>query len=357
MSAYNPPIYNNAIFNTEDFEEANPTTLTIDYADGHYLKFPYAQGNETFQNKSITFSETATPSSSTISQSTGNLVIAGNEASSNTIVKSKDPSGTDITTFQVNYAYVTVNTTGGIIIENNKSIVLSGKSQNTTYTGWVGNGTNTYSNPSITINDNGKITAISSSSSTSTVASYFGTPSTLSPTLLMTISNYSSWGINDFFTIRISFVQNYGTLNAVGVYPNNASVSGYVNIYPYRLVSGYCSVLSIANSNINNNIQTGASTYDSTFGYYNTSAGTSGYAPYGRATWFYNGQVGTTSNFLVGNTGTAGTFNIQVINANTPSLTAYNLNMLIEVVDKGNAPSGSTITTTGFNKGNISVSY
>lgn len=47
MSVYPPPTQITPIFNPNDYETVNNTSLTIDYANDHYLSYPVAQGTET----------------------------------------------------------------------------------------------------------------------------------------------------------------------------------------------------------------------------------------------------------------------------------------------------------------------
>lgn len=147
MSAYNPPIENTPIFNTENFIQVDSNGLTIQETDARYLKKTtpdVATAEETFQSGIITDSinsQSGTLSLGTTATSTINI---GGASSNVTIYGST--TYLDVTNLQVEDKNILVNKTGidcngaGLSVENNGSVIAS---LNTDTTGdWVLTSTN-----------------------------------------------------------------------------------------------------------------------------------------------------------------------------------------------------------------------
>ena len=170
-----------------------------------------------------------------------------------------------------------------LTMTNDASIVLPAESlSNITYpdstqqvSAYTGAGllAGTYNNASITIDNQGRIIAISS-------GIYYGLPyyqatttisNTYSPVIKLGFSNYNIWNENVFSTFKVSISVVYGTNLA-----NTYNINCYVNIYPYRLVSASQTSL-ITQSN---DLQTNAINGNSSFLYNHAT-----YAPNGRYFW------------------------------------------------------------------------
>ena len=185
-----------------------------------------------------------------------------------------------------------------LTMTNNASIVLTADSnssiiypdstqQISAYTG-AGLLAGTYDNASITIDNQGRIIAISSGiyyglpfyqASTTTSLAY-------SPVIRLGFGNYNFWNENIFSTFKVSITVTYGT-NFASVY----SLDCYLNIYPYRLVSA--SQTSLTSQS--NNLETNAINGNTSFSYTDAT-----YAPNGRYFWSHGSfSTGTISSGYV----------------------------------------------------------
>jgi microcystin-dependent protein len=172
MSSSNPPNPNTPpVFNNDAFGQgANPTIDTA-YLNANYLRFPTAQGGETLQNIQVLGSASFT--NAQLPTSLG--VIPLSTDSSTTIpttawVQSAITGGSSNSLTDV---LIVGNNAGLLPIDMNNqninavnTISFATTSQNTAYTGAPAG---TYTDTNMTIDSNGKITAISSGSATSSV--------------------------------------------------------------------------------------------------------------------------------------------------------------------------------------------
>lgn len=174
-----------------------------------------------------------------------------------------------------------------LTMTNNSSIVLTGNTSTNTYgnitysdstqqiSAYTGAGTleGTYDNISMTIDSQGRITAISSGNYTG--LPYYQASTTTSsaypPIINLGFSNYGIWNSNVFSTFKVSISVIYGT-NFASVY----SINCFLNIYPYRLVSATQTSLIVQS----NDLQTNAINGNSSFTYTDPI-----YAPNGRHFW------------------------------------------------------------------------
>ena len=174
-----------------------------------------------------------------------------------------------------------------LTMTNYSSIVLTGNTSTNSYgnitypdstkqiSAYTGAGllAGTYDNASITIDNQGRIIAISSGiyyglpfyqASTTTSLAY-------SPVIKLGFRNYNIWNENIFSTFKVSITVTYGT-NFASVY----SLDCYLNIYPYRLVSASQTSLTLQT----NNLETNAINGNTSFSYTDAT-----YAPNGRYFW------------------------------------------------------------------------
>jgi len=174
-----------------------------------------------------------------------------------------------------------------LTMTNYSSIVLTGNTSTNSYgnitypdstkqiSAYTGAGllAGTYDNASITIDNQGRIIAISSGiyyglpfyqASTTTSLAY-------SPVIKLGFRNYNIWNENIFSTFKVSITVTYGT-NFASVY----SLDCYLNIYPYRLVSASQTSLTVQTNNLETNDING----NTSFSYTDAT-----YAPNGRYFW------------------------------------------------------------------------
>jgi microcystin-dependent protein len=172
MSSSNPPNPNTPpVFNNDAFSEgANPTIDTA-YLNANYLRFPTAQGSETLQNIQVLGSASFT--NAQLPTSAG--VIPASTDSSTTIpttawVQSAITAGSSNTLTDV---LIAGNNAGSQPINmNNQNIsavnTLSFATTSMT-SAYTGGAAGTYTDTNMTIDSNGKITAISSGAAASSV--------------------------------------------------------------------------------------------------------------------------------------------------------------------------------------------
>jgi microcystin-dependent protein len=229
MSSSNPPNPNTPpVFNNDAFGQgANPTIDTA-YLNANYLRFPTAQGSETLQNIQVLGSASFT--NAQLPTSAG--VIPASTDSSTTIpttawVQSAITAGSSNTLTDV---LIAGNNAGSQPINmNNQNIsavnTLSFASTSMT-SAYTGGAAGTYTDTNMTIDSNGKITAISSGAAASSVLTgtivafagnsvptgYLLCDSTQSSTTaypaLFALLGYTYGGTGGFFNVP-NLVQNF----------------------------------------------------------------------------------------------------------------------------------------------------
>jgi hypothetical protein len=225
-----------------------------------------------------------------------------------------------------------------LTMTNKASIVLTDGSSNITYSdstaqssAYTGAGSlaGIYNNASITVDNQGKIVALSN-------GVYTGLPfyqasiitSTAYPDpIIFGWGNYNSWNPNVFSTFKVSLSVIYGT-DYVSVYTLNC----HLNIYPYRLVSSSQTSLSVQT----NNLETNAINGDSSYFYTNAT-----YAPYGRYFWAHGiNSTGTLNEGYVQIIiSAAGRWGFQVKNPNVGNPCIISM-----VVDQTNKAMGGSVS-------------
>lgn len=196
MSEYLPP--NNiepiSIFNPANFETITDY-LTIDYANKHYLKYPNAQGTENLQainvNGVSTFNNTSTFNSSSVHNSGSffnNVVVFADPSSghqlncrysgNDLIFRNLAPYANNGLTYFSFYSDGAGNVINSLITSRN-GVSINPKlsypdttEQTSAFTG-AGALAGSYTNTSMTIDTNGKITALSSGSAGTVSSTYY----------------------------------------------------------------------------------------------------------------------------------------------------------------------------------------
>jgi hypothetical protein len=197
MATYPPPNYTEPIpvFNTINWEQ-DTSKIDVNFLNSHYLKYPVAQGLETLQEINVN----------------GTATFNNNTIINNQTLDIDGASG------QVRYADNSV--------------------QNTAYTGaklLAGS----YTNTNMTIDSNGKITALANGSSgTQPFVPIFRNMCEVNT------ANYiggtrmqfnGSWGIQDYAVFRITAQANWG--NNAGAWTNYSTTCGLLIARPYYMSS------------------------------------------------------------------------------------------------------------------------
>ena len=372
MANYNPPLENVPIFDNSLFVSPD-TPITIDYANKHYLKFPTAQGTENLLAINVggtaQFNNTVNIGSSTTSNNTPtvnsykSVVNLGSGGMGNINVEcplnvggfgSINLLNADITMQDDSYinqtlTHTTPNSLYSIdLISGSRIQYPDGKQQNSAFTGGT---PGTYTNTNMTIDANGKISAISSGSSGGTAIvklaqwNAMWSPSGFPALRINTLGGIAgNWSPNENFTVRIKYSVYYDKAGPSGPSPYHyfATTIGTYTFFPYRWGNPWYPTAA------SGNLSTNGINGNTTFGYTDST-----YAPQGRQ-WFAQdlkletNDVGNTGINLYGwgATNYAGFYPTVPTGANTARLT-YSLN--VELIDAGNAAFGAaTITTTGF---------
>jgi len=291
MSAYNPPTENVPIFDSSLFRQENTDgTLTINIADKRYLRFPIGQGAETIpslavqgqtqtatcvitnangatSNGSLSITDTSTgkailenPNTSSgsynfaVPANGGSIITKGSAINSDTLTLttwSSTYSGVNITPTSVSMGAGSASTNPTTEVECDGTNVIvkpdikfpDNTIQNSAFTGaHLLAGSYTLTN--MTIDSNGKITALSNGTSSSQFQPTFNNSSVLQVigsnygyTALQYINFTGGWGINDYICFRVSCCMTWGNYGS-GQYSNFATQNGLMYIYPYAMPGG-----------------------------------------------------------------------------------------------------------------------
>jgi microcystin-dependent protein len=345
MASYNPPTETLAIFDPSVFAIAD-IPLTQAQADARYLRFPTAQGTENLAainvngvatfNSGVNFASTAPPTSS-------QTIPASNDSSTKipttAWVQSAITAGSSNTLAEV---LVAGNNAGSQDINMNNqnisgvnTISFATTSQNTAYTGAPAG---TYTDTNMTIDANGKITAISSGTPTSSVLTgtivAFAGNSVPTGYLLCDSTQYSTTTYPALFAL---LGYTYGGTGAFFNVPN--LINNFIKGATQSVGATESGLFTISNSNIQSATITstdlgGGAPYVA----FNTSSGISNWTYYkGKASG--DGSVNvwtpvTTSTGTRGGTDLVSAFNTTIGTATPTPLTGNVPNYLMRYIIK-----------------------
>ena len=255
MTDYNPPTENLPIFDSSVFLIGdNP--LTQNQADKRYLRYPNAQGTENLQAINVNGNATfATGTTITTNQATVNIGSGGsgtvNLNSSLNVSGFGSISMTNADITMANDSLIIQNGTRTLpntlystnIINGANIQYLSDNTQQTSaYTG-AGALTGSYTYTNMTVDTNGKITALSSGSVPPSIpfapifANFADYQTGTTGYSQGTYINWAgTWGANDYVMFRITAQANFG--NTGSGWQNFVSTSGVLILRPFYAPSG-----------------------------------------------------------------------------------------------------------------------
>lgn len=254
MSAYNAPIENVPIFDSLLFRQTNGDTfLTPSEGDLRYLRYPVAQGTENLQainvNGNSVFASTTTMTLNGQVNLNNNLNVGGFGSIG---MDNADITMSDNSLIIQNGTRTQSNILGSsqIISGSNIQYLSDNTQQTSAFTG-AGALAGSYTYTSMSVDANGKITALSSGSPPPAIpfapisANFSNYQSGTTGYSAGTYINWSgTWGIDDYAMFRITAQANFGDTGSG--WQNFVSTSGVLILRPYYVPN---SVWSSSSSN------------------------------------------------------------------------------------------------------------
>ena len=256
-----PPQPDVAVYNA-NYWSSDSATMTISYAKKHFLQYPTAQGMETLPESLSSLATVGVSGGGSVKvsgggsvevTSGGNVEVSGgggfllNGTSGGVIQASGAGIGHDVLIIQNS----NIDIRGNVKVSN-ASVSLSGGNsqiqfgdttvQKSAYTGFDTAGTYEYA--SITVNNQGKITALSSNPAPAFTPQFYNF-SAENPvdggaayTNRVTMTFTGTWAAGDFIQIQTSGFIPFSTQgNPPDSQPNGlATINGTLTIYPYYFV-------------------------------------------------------------------------------------------------------------------------
>jgi len=252
----------------------------------------------------------------TIDQTGVDSEIINNQADGTIFLRTKTGGGGTTDTLSINSG------SNGIVCGTNFSInnftldqignaIYSDTTEQTSAFTGAGAIAGSYTNTNLTIDSNGRITALANGSGggSSPKPYFWATGDNITQAFPTTInienSTFASWGVNMFYTIKLNLVVSYA--NRASVY----TLDTMMDIYPSRINSQVAISQSLSTNS--NNPATNAINGNTSFNYTNAT-----YAPLGR--WFWSHQITSTgtmgSEYIMVYVPTATEVGIQIVNPN-----------------------------------------
>ena len=262
--------------------------------------------------------------------------ITNDQTDGTIFLQSRNGGGTMIDTLTINsgsngiVSLANLNMSNLTIDQIGNATYTDGTAQVSAYTG-AGAIAGTYTNTDMTIDSDGRITAIANGSGGgSSPKPYFwalgtGITAQYPTTINITNSSFGSWTTAYFYTIKLNLVVSYNS--GASVY----TLDTMMDIYPARINSQVATSQSLSTNS--NSPATNAINGNTSFNYTNAT-----YAPLGR--WFWSHQITSTgtmgSEYIMVYVPTAHEVGIQIVNPNgRTSNLPYSVSIMTEIVGQG----------------------
>lgn len=193
-----------------------------------------------------------------------------------------------------------------------------------------------YTNANMTIDTNGKISAISNGAANQSIPmayQYFNNYVGTAPPVITFTTSGANWGINEFFTVRFQITTIFSTVS--GAAPSVNTQSGYMDFYPNRFSTSLdnANTIALMNGTIDGNANYVITPYI--------------YQPYGRMYWTYDynstgsfAPIYVCSNTLVDKN----SIGIIVRNPNATTSEPFTMSSSFTIVNKGNQTYPITVS-------------
>lgn len=262
--------------------------------------------------------------------------ITNDQTDGTIFLQSRNGGGTMIDTLTINsgsngiVSLANLNMSNLTIDQIGNATFTDTTEQTSAFTG-AGSFAGSYTNTDMTIDGNGRITAIASGSSGGgNPKPYFwalgtGITQAYPTTINITNSSFGSWTTAYFYTIKLNLVVSYGS--GASVY----TLDTMMDIYPARINSQVATSQSLSTNS--NSPATNAINGNTSFNYTNAT-----YSPLGR--WFWSHQITSTgsmgSGYVMVYVPTATEVGIQIVNPNgRTSNLPYSISIMTEIVGQG----------------------